>query len=67
MEHFREVADIADEFLHSAIERVSLKSEQPGKGVSTLTLSRQKLSEEKFLHFLLHSIMSPMGFTSSQV
>ncbi len=67
MEHFREVADIADEFLHSAIERVSLKSEQPGKGVSPLTLSRQKLSEEKFLHFILHSIMSPMGFTSSQV
>ena len=66
MEHFREVSGIADDYFLNAMTRIS-STEKSGDGILITKIDRSAVLKEKFPHYILHRIMTPLGFTGTQV
>ncbi|MBQ3881808.1 MAG: tRNA lysidine(34) synthetase TilS [Bacteroidales bacterium] len=69
MLHFREADSITDDYFFSALERILEKDKDSDKiyGRTAMTIKRDLLAKERFRHFILHRLMTPCGFTPSQI
>ena len=69
MLHFREADAITDDYFFSALDRILEKDKDSEKiyGSSAMTIKRDLLAKERFRHFILHRLMTPCGFTTSQI
>ena len=67
MEHFREAEEITSEYFLSAMRRISPDFTEDSSSASAITVKRDLLRKEAFPHYILYRIMSPMGYTGSQI
>ena len=66
MDHFREAEEITDEYFLSAMRRISPDFKEDISAPS-ISVKRDLLRKESFPHYILYRIMSPMGYTGSQI